>query len=427
MFLMKMRDMRGSIIRQSMMLSFIVFPAYVVNFLFLIVSGRILGPQAFGIFYTAMSFVSILIGPAVILNLFFARRITLSSVSHGIDGAIAEFRLFVRYVLRWGGLLGLNILVAMMILAYFLNVESTTLVIVISISVYAIYITETTRTAFQGLRRFVALGIETLSWTIVRFILGIAGLVLVGSAWAGLLGIAIAAVIIFLASYYILVKQFSNKPLPLPKRTSQENRRMLSFCFSYGLLIFITYLDNIIAYIGLDRSDLGIYSSACVVGKSIVLFTNPIVQVFFPIMVEQNNRNGIEMTAVLKTFAITVLMSGIAAGIVVLFADFIGTNILGLTEFNVSIIKAVAASAVPLCLLRILILLQLSKGLDKYALLLLPIVLLQMMVLYFFSDDPVQFSWCFVLSCWTAFCYYGVLCIPNKMVDSILRMRLLNG
>lgn len=409
---------QNSVIRQSILLLFIVVPAYFVNFLFLIVSQRILGLHEFGIFYTAVTLVNILVGPAVILNLFFSRRITIGLSLHGLEGAIWEFRLFVQYVLRRGSIVGLIVLIIMGALGYYLRVESTILVLLICVTAYGIYLAETTRAAFQGVKRFIALGIVTLSWMVLRFVFGILGLVIVGSAWAGLFGICLAALAVFFSIYYIIAKPSQNRLLAVPDRDAQELKRIVFFCSSYGLFIVLMYLDIITAYIGLSRPELGMYSGACILGKSIILITNPIAQVFFPIMVEQNTNKGIEAVAVFKTFAITLLISSLPVSVILVFADFIGSAILGLGKYNVSLIRAVAMSAIPLCLLRILVLLQLSRGFDKHALFLFPICLLQIIVLYSYRNNVVQFAWAFTVSCFVILFYYGILCIPKHKLNN---------
>lgn len=423
-------NLKRSIIRQSLILSFIILPAYIINFSFLIVAGRIMEINAFGIFYTSLSIVNILIGPAVILNLFFARRVTLAHIFDGTAGAIREFNFYLKYTIHWGGGASLIILGLMVVASYFIGVESSMLILTIVFTAYSIYIAETTRAAFQGLKRFVSLGIETIIWTAIRFIFGISGILIIKTVWGGLAGIAFAAIVTFFVFSYVLVnspqittttsKKFSKK------EGDEGKQQIFLFCLSYGLLILMIYLDNLVAYLGLPRNDLGTYSSACILGKSIILFTNPIVQIFFPVMVEQNTQKGIDPITVLKTFIITLFMSCSLVVAIYLFTNFIGLSILGLKSVDPSLIRIVASSAIPLCLIRILILLQLAKGNNKQPLILVPIILTQAYFIYIFSNDMLQFAWTFMLSCWIAFSGYGLLCVPTRQVR-ILFQNLFSG
>jgi O-antigen/teichoic acid export membrane protein len=416
----KLKDLRNSIIRRSLVLSFIVIPAYFVNFLFLVVSERILEIQSFGIFYTALSLVNILIGPAVVLNLFFSRRITTGLSLIGPEVAICEFRLYVRYVLYWGGILGLAVLVIMTAFGYLWGVKSTILVFLICLTAYGIYVAETTRAAFQGFKRFIALGVETLLWTMLRFILGFLGILLIGSPWAGLLGIFLASVIIFSACYYVLTKPSEGKVLSTQQIEYRESESITFFCLSYGLFVFIMYVDIIVGYIGLDRYSLGIYSTSCILGKSIILFTNPIVNVMFPVMVEQDTNRGIDNISVLKSGVITLLISGFMALFIISFTDFVCSTVLRLSEYNGSVIRAVVSSAIPLSLLRILVILQLAKKLNKPVFFLFPILILNIIVLYYFRNNLVQFSWSFTILCYLGFVYYLILCTPRERISSLI-------
>jgi O-antigen/teichoic acid export membrane protein len=416
---MKINNLTNSVVRQSALLSALILPGHMLNFLFLILAGRILGTTDFGIFYTALSITNILIAPAIILNLFFAKNITLASVSTGIDGGVQEFRQYVGFSSKFGGILCAVSMACMIVIGCFTGAESTFLMMFIAVSVYAIYMTETTRAAFQGLKRFVSLGMTTLSWTTLRFILGLAGLYFIGSAWAGLAGILAAAIIIFLSCNHILMESSTEKFKARYNKGLYESRDMLLFCSSYGLLICMIYLDNMLAYMGLDRIDLGQYSSACVLGKSIVLFTTPIVQVFFPLIIEQNKQQEIETLTILKTVLTTILLSGFAVLVICLFSNFIGTTVLGLKEFNPGVIKAVAVSSIPLCLLRIVFLVQLSRGLNQFSFFLVPALLLQTGLLYFFKDDIANFAWAFAISCMAVLVYYTLVCVFSLRKDTI--------
>jgi len=401
-----------------MILSALVIPAYFVNFLFLILSEHILETESFGIFFTALSIINILIGPAVVLNLFFSKRITIGLSLDGFEGAICEFRLFVRYVLSWGGILGFATLVIMAALGYLLGIQSTILVFLICGTAYGIYVAETTRAAFQGLKRFIALGVVTLSWTILRFVFGISGLLFIGSPWAGLLGILVASMIVFSLCYYVLTTPFHTKRYSANKRDNVVPENIVFFCLTYGLFVFIMYLDNIVGYIALDRHYLGVYSAYCIIGKGVILLTLPIVQVSFPVIVEKNITKNIDSVSIIKSGIVTLMVSGITVLLIASFADIICSRLLGMTDYSKNIIIAVVISAIPLSLLRILIIFQLAKNYFKHTLFLFPVVVLQFILVYYFSYNLMYFAWSFSISCFFILFYYLLVIIFGDVISN---------
>ena len=411
---MMLRDLDNSIIRRSVILLSLVVPAYGMNFLFLVISGRLFETKAFGIFYTALSLINILISPTIILNLFFARRITLASIV-GSHAAIGEFRYFVGKILRWGIVIALSVSFLMLLLSSTLHIESSLIVIMIVLTSYSIYFTESTRAALQGLKKFTILGIETVTWTSLRFILGISGILLIGTPWSGLLGIFLSSLAVFIFFYCFLINKYSDGTGSLEKAEAIDTKSLIWFCTSYMIFICIMYLDNMVAFVVFDRFSLGIYSKACILSKSIILLTTPVIQVFFPVMVDRNAKNQIGKVEIGKSFALTLLISGTISSFVCLFPDFIGNDVLGMDHTHTKIIMAVSLSAVPLCCLRILILLQLSRGFDRHPLWILPFLMMQMILLFSLGQNPVHFAWAFTIFCWGIFVCDGFICASGTM------------
>ncbi len=387
----------------------LVLPAYAVNFAFLVISGRLLGITAFGIFYSALSIINILIAPAVITNLFFARKITLSTVKGGYDAALPHFAAYVRYILVWGGLAGAGLFFVLLITGSALGVESLALIILIPAVTVSIYLAESIRALFQGLKKILSLGFYTLFWTILRFLLGLFGIFVVALPWAGLFGIFAAGLTVFCLIFFLVIKKTGMRLFRNGDVEKHANYTgIVSFSASYTVFVLTMYLDNIIAYLFMGRTDLGLYSAACILSKSIILLTNPIVQVFFPVIVEQNVKKAVQPDTVIKSFLITLLLSGAAVAVVCFSPKMVCQYLLGLPECNIPLLRGVAASAVPICILRIIVLIQLGKGYNYHTFLLLPVILLISVFLFLLSDTIVWYAWGYCLMCWIAV-FYSVL------------------
>lgn len=411
-------DHSDSIVKKAILLLLLVAPAYLFNFAFLVFSQRILGTKDFGVFYTGLTMINILSGPAIILNLFYSKRITENLSLFGSNAAVSEFKDYVRHIMIWGSLVACPVTVLMCLTGFYFGVESITLVIVICLTSYCIYLTETTRAAYQGLKKFIALGIQTLAWMAVRFSLGILGLLSIGYVWAGITGVLLSALTIFLAGYYYLTSG-SGKMDRRRRNLPFELRKMIYFCLSYGFFILLMYIDVIAGYLVFKRSDLGIYSGACVIGKSMILITNPIVQVYFPVVVEQQVKAGVNTKTLAKTIGLSLAICCSVLVVVAAYPDFVGAKILGSQDMNAGLLIAVTASGVPLILLRVFILLQLSRGYDKHGFILLPFCVVQFLLLILFSNDIVQFARLFTISSFAITVLYGLMCKPKLKIKDL--------
>lgn len=383
-------------------------------------SGRILSTQAFGILYAGLSFINILVGPTVILSLFLARRITVAMTLHGMEAATSEFYAMVRYTFRFGLIVALCTLLLMLSLRSYLHVESSMLIVMIIVTTFAIYVTETTRGAFQGFKHFNTLGLETLSWMVLRFILGIAGILLIGSVWGGFLGICLAAVMIFGIFYFVITRRTNARVSYATTWNVQELKKLGLFSFSFALFMGLMYSDVIMAYFGLNRFDLGIYSSASVLTKAIIVVTTPIIQVFFPVMVEQKASGGqLKIAQAVKSLGTTLVISVSLATVICIFPDYLAKYILGAKHYDVQVIQAIALSAIPLSVVRVFVVFQLARGRDKHPMYLLPMLIIQVVLLHIFNGSLREFAWTFAIFCWVIMVYYALLSTPKELLKGI--------
>lgn len=414
-FLIDFQNLDNSIIRRVAGLLLLVIPAFVLNFLFLILSKQILDIKGFGIFYTALSIVNIFHAPSVVSNLFFSKNITTALSSGGYISAKEQYLAYIRFIVKVGGSICISLVGLMFVFGNLIAVESLLLIVLIPVTIFSTYLFESLRAFFQGVKKFKLFGCVTFAWSIARLLLGIGGFIIVGLVWSGLLGIAIGGFLIFIAGYvYIIYPDFRLLKLKKPKAKYHSN--LFLFSLSYGVFILLMYLDILTAYLTLGRLELGLYSSFCILSKSIILFSNPVINVFFPVVVEQKINKKIDKKSVNKTFFISFLMSFGPVLLISFFSEPVSTHLLDLKSTNLWALRGVVASAVPVCLIRVLVVLQLARGYDKHALLLIPAIILQFILLYLSDFCLEYFSWSFVILCWFVLFYYSILCFKTTQL-----------
>src|SRR5690606_35901331 len=91
-----------SVIRRSVGLYIFFLPALGFNFLLIYYASHILSEAIFGIFYTSLSMINVLIAPIFVLNVFFARYFSRIYATEGMRGMASHFTYVQRKLLCWG-------------------------------------------------------------------------------------------------------------------------------------------------------------------------------------------------------------------------------------------------------------------------------------------------------------------------------------
>lgn len=395
------------------MVFFFLIPGYLLNFGLMYGATHLLDVGSFGIFYTANSLISVISAPALILGLFFARRFAETLDQYGQAAVIADYRRFVVALVKWGGLAALSLMIFMAIFGQLIGVKTLHIGLLIVLGAYVFYLADSVRAVFQGLRKFVHLGVTGLGLMATRFTLAITAIYVIGTAWAGLTGILLAFVLVFAVGYRFLTA--TGEPDAAMGSTDLPNLvKMAPFLSSYGLLIILMYADIMQAYLGLGLVDLGRYSASSILPKAILIITMPVIQVFFSVMVGQKKNTENRRVVLVKGLGATLLVSTVAVGVITLLSDFLCEGTYGLKECQGEIMAVLALSTVPLCLLRVLVVSQLATTRDWH-----PLVLLIPAIPYFIyvqgsQIDAGALANAFMVFSFTTFFFYSAVALVTS-------------
>src|SRR5262249_4439741 len=159
---------------------------------------------------------------------------------------------------RYGALSALASIIALFGFGKWIGVASWPIIILIVLDAFSAYLIDVDRALLQSLRKTVSLGSVTLVWVALRFLLGVIGMALLGTAWGGLLGAVLAAAIVIAALSFILslaTAAPANLSLSLP-----PIRALVPVILGYVSLIAVSNLDVLLTYLLLRDSALGAYS-----------------------------------------------------------------------------------------------------------------------------------------------------------------------
>ncbi|MFC1488221.1 hypothetical protein ACFL6B_00070 [Thermodesulfobacteriota bacterium] len=420
--------LKESVIRRAVIVVLLTMPGFVLNYALYLGAGKLLDIKEFGIFYTAISFLNFLSAPAVFVGFFYSRQITKILTFSGIAPAINEFRGIISLAQRWGGLGTIALFITLLILGHFFGVKSLILIILLVLTNYGNYLVEAVRIGFQGLQMFIWFGIASLVWMMLRFTFSMAGLYFGGSVWSGVLGILLSTIPIFFGSYHLITRQAPVKSILVP-RLSLNGRHLLKILASFGAFATIMYIDVLQAYISMDETALGIYSASSVLPKSIIIISMPAARVLFPIMVSTQSTGQSQKKNVLKGLLLSFLLSGAGAAILILFDELFCNSSIGINSCNPALMSILACSAIPICLLRVMVLLQFARGLDWHPLLLVFPVTVYLGYVTIAMPDTNDFAWTYLAFLCITLAIYAAACLKwstiwNSLLSILAKYRL---
>ena len=394
-------DYRESIFRRSFILLFITTPALFFNFFYFIFANHILGITLFGILYASITAINILIGPAQILNLYLIRRVANAVATYSISSAWLEYRKYLKHI----ALLGIPISIVLFFIGLvgvsFLKFESNMLLFCIIICAYCLYLNESIRGTLQGIQSFSAIGLFLICYLGLRFILSLAFFINTEIVWPGILGIAMAGILtLIIFDRYIFWKTCQlkiPKPSKIPKSGIKENIRILFFFGTTMVFVSVLmYADNFILYLFFSKHLVGVYSRAWIWPKTLYVITLPVLQVFFPVLIDQISRKtpksfGPEF--LIKSLLMTLMISGSLSILLLIIPVNLIQIIMGnhdLINTEMKIIRILPLAVTPLCLIRVIVFDQLARGKYVAPFLLMPACVLQFLILTIFSNHFLQ-------------------------------------
>lgn len=353
----------SSILRRSIFLLFMMVPAAVLNLAVVYVANLILGNIRFGIFYFAITMVNVLFAPSQVLNFFYSRAFISVAIEQGEPAAIKAIVYLASRVISIGFVVAIALAIMLSLFGVAINIGSPALVVLVVLIVYTSYVADTLRCGFQGLHRFFRFGLYSLAWMAMRFLLSTLGLYLFQTAWGGLAGISLSGAVVFVPGFLMLSALSSNDKY-LPKLQLPSPVRILPLALSYAVYTAVAYADIAIGYLALTKTDFGVYSASSVLSKGILLFTMPIIQVAFPVVVRRNSGAKLDRTLLFKGVLATLMIGGVALLLAWVTDGYSCGSSYGIRACDRGLMSFALAGILPLMLVRVLVVVQLARRRD---------------------------------------------------------------
>lgn len=350
--------LQHSIIRRS--LSVVVFYVFghMFNYLLLVTTNRMLPPDVFGLFYICISAINVLVTPGLTLVWSFAQQLSTIAATGQVQSVIDEFWRILRLLLRWGTVIATAVGVALVTFGRIIGVESVGIIVFIPVIALASLAIELNRGAFQALQRFGWFSASWVLWCALQYVFAVIALYVAGTVWSGLIGLLLAALVMSCITLPALSLSRSKRVdggIAPGETAPMRTENLAPIVGGYGLFTLFVNTDVLLAYLLLGRDQLGTYVASSVLPKAIITATLPVAQVLLPVVVARAKAAESTWPSMFKALTAVVVLA--TAGVLVLNAGggLVCNSRLGLRFCDIDLMAILSLTAIPLCVLRVLV------------------------------------------------------------------------
>jgi O-antigen/teichoic acid export membrane protein len=252
----------------------------VSNYLYQFGMGRMLNVADFGTLNALLSLTTIVSVPASAITLFKAKHVARLVGEQGWGEVRLLYRRFLSRTLIFGGIASIAVAMFSGPLKDFFHIDGVWPVIIFSALIFCSLPVALNTGFFQGIQRFGTYAAIGSGTGIIRLVAAIL-LVWAGAALNGaLLGIVLASLFVFVASYGVirsLLRPYSSDSVK-PLSTAGLSSTVLALLF----LTLISFMDMVLVKHLYSAEQAGIYAGVSVLGRAILYFPAAITQVLLP-------------------------------------------------------------------------------------------------------------------------------------------------
>ena len=282
----------------------------VLNYLYQLFMGRMLGPAQYGVFGALISLAYIFTVPAQTIQVS-----TMKSVSKlQAIGRAEDLGFFIRHMIKWVALTGVLGMLAFFatsgLIADFLRIPSVMPVIVLGTALFFMLLGPVFGGSLQGLQRFIRLGASGVTGASGKLVFGLALVALGFGVNGALAGLILGALFSILLGVYFLHDVLITVP------TNKELPRISSYSgYTFFALLFVALfynIDVILVKRFFDPAQAGYYVAASTLARMVFFGSVAIAGAMFPkVAAWHENGNKAATGRLLKD---ALLYTGLLAG-----------------------------------------------------------------------------------------------------------------
>lgn len=295
------------------------FAINIINYLYHLIMGRLLGPSEYGVLASLFSILYIISVVPASASISIVKFISEAKT----ESEIAKvYKTIKRFVVRFAFVSSIAFFLIGPFVAKFLHIDNVINVLIIAPVVFLSLVSLMFQSTLQGRLRFWGVVGPNLTSSVFKFVLGILFVMLGLKALGAMLGILIASGLAALYGYYLIkgfevvyVKKLDFDLKPFFKYSLPVLLHSLSFTFIFTF-------DVILAKHYLSAQDAGIYAALSTLGKIIYFASGPVASVMFPIVSGKKARQEDYGKVFCLSLFVTLLISFSALFFYYLFPEF---------------------------------------------------------------------------------------------------------
>ncbi len=297
----------------------------ILNYLYHLIMGRMLGPVFYGELAALFSLVGILGIVTLALNTVIVKYISSAGSGSETKGLVLWF---TRKILILSAVLFILVAIFSPFIATFLKIENIFLVLFVGVVAVFSLLMIVNKAVLQGMLRFNETVAIIFTENGLKLILGVLFVVLGFSVGGAMAGLTIGAILGWLLSKHFIKKDISGKEEAKPDTKSVINYFMPVFLQSIAVTSLYS-MDLILVKHFFNPHDAGIYAATSTLGKIIFFGASPISLVMFP-LVSKRVAQGLSYG---KVFAASLFATAfIASAVLIIFKlipDLVISNLYG--------------------------------------------------------------------------------------------------
>ncbi len=364
-----------------------------LNFIFQLIMVRMLSVSDYGI-------LAALFSVTYVLSIFTETVQTVVTKYSSVENNLGKLKNILKKSLKKSFFIAVYLFAAYLIIAIPLSrllKISYPLFALTGILIFSAFVLPVTRGVMQGKKRFKSLGISVISESLVKIIFAVAFVFIGWGVYGAVGGIIMGVTASFIVSFVPLrdiLKQKEKKA----KTIGIYNYTKPTLIISSLVIVFYS-LDIIIAKILFSSEVAGAYAVASILSKVIFWGTQPISRAMFPLSTENNSNKNKSRNLFINAFSILMMCVVVALIVFYFFPKLIIYIFSGkVLDQSASILFYLGIATSFLSITNLILLYRLSINKSAKLHYLLPFIIIEILLLFIFSADMIQFSIAFMIA-----------------------------
>jgi O-antigen/teichoic acid export membrane protein len=350
---------RYSIIRRSVGVTGPFLLGHAFNYALFWGANRILDTGSFGLFYTAMLSINVLMSPMAAVTVVLARRFAEIGAHSGSRQIVALTWRLLGMCLRVTPLV-LGAAFAIAVAAKWIGIEAWQIVVLVPMTVLALIAVEILRCSMQGMLQFARATALWVTATGLSCIFAFAALFISMKVWLALAGLLVGTLIVvgvFLRKY---PRNDPHRSIEALLTVELDLVRAVPMIVSYSLFILLNNIDILVGYVVLSRADLDAYAASALLPKAIVTATYAIAQVALPVIAEQRSAGARFRHSAVKALGLSAIAAIAAATFLWFAVPLAQQTVFAIRKLDFELLEILAIGSVALSMLRIIVVVEVA-------------------------------------------------------------------